>query len=107
MQIDSRTLLQIKKRCFRTSFFIWYRKGIEPIYMQVSGGHLLPPVQALGSDGSAACGGMSDLSEWQRSTDDEGFSKPRKMSGTATGGYQYFSSSSRGRKMQIDSRILS
>ena len=44
---DSRTLLQLKKRCFRTSFFIWYRKGIEPIYMQMSGGHLLPPVQTL------------------------------------------------------------
>jgi len=38
-----------------------------------------------GSDGSAACGGKSDLSEWQRSTDKEGFSKPTKMSGTATG----------------------
>ena len=27
----------------------------------------------------------SDLSEWQRSIADEGFSKPRKISGTATG----------------------
>ena len=26
----------------------------------------------MGSDGSAACGGRSDLSEWQRSTRDEG-----------------------------------
>ena len=38
-----------------------------------------------GSDGSAAGGGRSDLSEWQRSIADEGFSKPRKISGTATG----------------------
>ena len=38
-----------------------------------------------GSEGSAACGGRSDLSEWPRSTDEEGFSKPTKMSGTATG----------------------
>ena len=29
--------------------------------------------------------GKSDLSEWPRSTDEEGFSKPTKMSGTATG----------------------
>ena len=26
----------------------------------------------LGSDGSAACGGKSDLSEWQRSARDDG-----------------------------------
>ena len=38
-----------------------------------------------GSDGSAAGGGCSDLSEWPRSTDEEGFLKPTKMSGTATG----------------------
>ena len=39
----------------------------------------------LGSDGSAAGGRRSDLSEWQRSTDDDGISMPRRMSGTATG----------------------
>ena len=39
----------------------------------------------LGSDGSAACGGGSDRSEWQRSTDEEGALPPTKMSGTATG----------------------
>ena len=38
-----------------------------------------------GSDGSAANGGRSDLSEWQRSTVDDGISMPRRMSGTATG----------------------
>ena len=38
-----------------------------------------------GSDASAAGGGTSELSEWQRSIADEGFSKPRKISGTATG----------------------
>ena len=37
-----------------------------------------------GSDGSAAGGGRSDLSEWQRSADDEGASSPRKLPGTAT-----------------------
>ena len=38
-----------------------------------------------GSDGSAACGGRSDLSEWQRSTVDAGISMPRRMLGSATG----------------------
>ena len=46
---------------------------------------ILTSVFELGSDGSAASGGRSDLSEWQRSTAEEGFSKPTKMSGTATG----------------------
>ena len=35
--------------------------------------------------GARYSGGRSDQSEWQRSTDEEGFSKPTKMSGTATG----------------------
>ena len=38
-----------------------------------------------GSDGSAACGGLSDLSEWQRSADAKVFQHRRQMSGTATG----------------------
>ena len=38
-----------------------------------------------GSDGSAASGGRSDLSEWQRSTAEEGAPSPTMMSGTATG----------------------
>jgi hypothetical protein len=38
-----------------------------------------------GSDASAAGGRRSEQSEWQRSIADEGFSKPRKISGTATG----------------------
>ena len=38
-----------------------------------------------GNDASAASGRESELSEWQRSIADEGFSKPRKISGTATG----------------------
>ncbi len=42
-------------------------------------------MKATGERASAACGGRSDLSEWQRSTDEEGLSKPTKMSGTATG----------------------
>ena len=46
------------------------------------------PVHRLyktGSDATAAGGGVRELSEWQRSADDAGFSKPRKMPGTATG----------------------
>ena len=39
-----------------------------------------------GSDGSAAGGGRSDLSEWPRSTADAAALAARKMSGTATGG---------------------
>ena len=39
----------------------------------------------LGSDGSAACGGRSDLSEWPRSTDAKERCRRRQMSGTATG----------------------
>ena len=38
-----------------------------------------------GSDASAAGGRRSEQSEWQRSIADEGFSKQRKISGTATG----------------------
>ena len=39
-----------------------------------------------GSDGSAACGGKSDLSEWLRSADVEAAPSARKLPGTATGG---------------------
>ena len=35
--------------------------------------------------GALPDGRYSDLSEWPRSTDEEGFSKPTKMSGTAIG----------------------
>ena len=45
----------------------------------------LTSVFGMGSDGSAAGGGYSDLSEWQRSAAAKGFSKPTKMPGTATG----------------------
>ena len=41
--------------------------------------------EAMGSDGSAASGGCSDLSEWQRSADDAAAPSARKMPGTATG----------------------
>jgi len=40
---------------------------------------------SLGSDGSAACGGASDLSEWQRSADEDAAPSATKMPGTATG----------------------
>ena len=42
-------------------------------------------VVELGSEGSAACGGRSDPSEWQRSTDAKEHRRRRQMSGTATG----------------------
>ena len=38
-----------------------------------------------GSDPTAAGGGGREVSEWQRSIAGDGFSKPRKISGTATG----------------------
>ena len=38
-----------------------------------------------GSDGSAAGGGSSDLSEWPRSADEEAAPSATKMPGTATG----------------------
>ena len=34
---------------------------------------ILAPAGVMGSDGSAACGGISDLSDGQRSIADEGF----------------------------------
>ena len=37
-----------------------------------------------GSDASAAGGGESELSEWQRSTDAKALRRRRQMSGTAT-----------------------
>ena len=44
-----------------------------------------PKKAAYGSDASAAGGRESEQSEWQRPIADDGFSKPRKISGTATG----------------------
>ena len=38
----------------------------------------LPIFTARGSDGSAACGGYSDRSEWQRSADEEGALRRRR-----------------------------
>ena len=40
----------------------------------------------VGSEGSAASGGESDLSEWPRSADEEAALAATKMPGTATGG---------------------
>ena len=56
------------------------------------------PLPGRGSDGSAAGGGWSDLSEWQRSVSEEGASSPTRAPGTATGrggwnGVQYRSGS--------------
>ncbi len=39
----------------------------------------------MGSEPSAACGGSSEVSEWQRSTDAKALRRRRQMSGTATG----------------------
>ena len=45
----------------------------------------------VGSDGSAAGGGGSDLSEWQRSAADAAAVSARKMPGTATGFLSFIS----------------
>ena len=42
-------------------------------------------VAQLGSEVTAAGGGKSELSEWQRSADDDAAPSTRKMPGTATG----------------------
>jgi len=42
-------------------------------------------IPGKGSDASAAGGGESELSEWQRSTDTKALRRRRQMSGTATG----------------------
>ena len=44
-----------------------------------------PPTTKGGSDGSAAGGGKSDLSEWQRSIKSRKSESPKILSGTATG----------------------
>ena len=45
----------------------------------------LPIFTVRGSDASAASGGYSELSEWQRSTRDDGACRRGHSSGTATG----------------------
>ena len=40
---------------------------------------------SLGSDGSAACGGFSDLSEWPGSVSDDAAPSARRAPGTPTG----------------------
>ena len=47
--------------------------------------YLPPAAERTGSDGSAAGGGYSDLSEWPRSADDAAAPSARKLPGTATG----------------------
>ena len=44
-----------------------------------------PGVAQLGSEVTAAGGGIREPSEWQRSADDEAAQSARKMPGTATG----------------------
>ncbi len=41
--------------------------------------------RVMGSEGSAACGGRSDPSEWQRSIKSRESASPKILSGTATG----------------------
>ena len=64
---------------------MWIRRNAPPrIPLRVKIEEYADVVE-LGSDASAACGGSSELSAWQRSTDEEGALPPTKMSGTATG----------------------
>ena len=67
--------------------------------MQVPGGNLLPPVQKLGSDATAAGDRQREQSEWPRSAAEEAALAATKMPGTATGGYNNF----RNAKMHIES----
>ena len=48
-------------------------------------------LSSRGSDGSAASGRASDLSEWQRSVCNAGAQSPRRTQGTATGARQVLS----------------
>ena len=74
----------------KTSLFV-YIWDINAIFLQISFVPYLTsacPAHRLfktGSNATAAGGGVRELSEWQRSADDAGFSKPRKIPGTATG----------------------
>ena len=43
------------------------------------------PAGVIGNEGSAACGGRSDPSEWQRSIKSRNSVSPKILSGTATG----------------------
>ena len=45
MHIDSRILLQKNGHLNGVHFLLEIEKGVEPIYMQMSGGYLLVPVQ--------------------------------------------------------------
>ena len=65
--------------CSRYLFSRAVTRQVSSTYMS------LTSVFGMGSDGSAAGGGSSDLSEWQRSIADEVASATRKISGTATG----------------------
>jgi len=60
-------------------FLSKYRKATEP--------GVIPSLheQAWGSDGSAACGGYSDLSEWQWSVCNAAALSARRTPGTTTG----------------------
>ena len=90
-RLDGRnTFICARRRCKRISsgppkrrppfgvvfFLVWYsREEIRTSKCNSPGG----------SDGSAASGGISDLSEWQRSADDKERCRRSQMPGTATG----------------------
>ena len=59
------------------------RQRIPDLDVRISESTIL--LAAGGSDASAAGGGESELSEWQRSTDAKALCRRRQMSGTATG----------------------
>ena len=66
-------------------FFFAGDQVLEPIYTEMPGGHLLPPVQKLGDDPTAAGGGGREGSEWQWPVGDEGAPSPRTSTGYHNG----------------------
>ena len=67
-----------KTSTFSGGGLCWHYLFSRSVTRQLSSAHVcLTSVFGLGSDGSAASGGRSDLSEWQRSTGDEGAPSPR------------------------------
>ena len=67
--------------CFYKS---WIKRNAPPRVpprVKIRGTKEYEGMVELGSDASAAGGGSSELSAWQRSARDEGFSKPRTFAG--------------------------
>ena len=69
------------KNRFTCFYKMWVRRNAPPRVPPRVKIEEYADVVELGSDGSAAGGGESDLSEWQRSAGDEGALSPRISAG--------------------------